>query len=254
MTLPVYYCYGLSDDSLQPGDELSFAGAEGQHAATVRRTKPGELIEVVDGEGTRVRLAVTAVTKGAVTGSVSSITTDPQHSPYITLVQALAKGGRDEQAIETATEYGVDAAVPWQADRSVARWEGAAKLTKGAARWQSTVLAAMKQSRRSWLPRVLPFVRTAELVGWVRERVASGAAVYVCHEEAQERLTDVVAAAEPGHEVVLIVGPEGGISAAELDALAAVGARPVLLGEHVLRSSSAGPWAIAVIRALCARL
>lgn len=254
MTLPVYYVYGLADDAsrgtLVPGAEFAFAGAEARHAGVVKRVRPGEEIAVVDGYGTRVTLAVTAADKENVRGTVQAVTAEPASPVNITLVQALAKGGRDEQALETATEYGVDAIVPWQAERSISRWDGLAKILKGTARWEATTLAAMKQSRRSWLPPVQPLLNSSALVEWIAQRTKAGAVTFICHEEAEYKLTEAIRELTSPADIGLIVGPEGGISAAELAAFETAGARRIVLGKHVLRTSSAGPWAIAVIRAL----
>lgn len=164
--------------------------------------------------------------------------------PRATLVQALAKGDRDDQAIEAATELGVDRIVPWQAERSIVQWRGE-RGAKARRKWEQVVRAAAKQSRRATVPVV------AELLD--RKRLASLAdananvALLVLHEDADEALAGLDLSA--ADEVVLVVGPEGGISPAELDALRDVGARVVRLGPHVLRASSAGPAAISVVMA-----
>ena len=256
MTAAVYVVRGRDFSSLKPGDAFSFDGEEGRHAASVRRTQVGELIDVVDGEGMRLSLEVTGASKSEIVGRVMEVRIDPAHSVHITLIQALAKGGRDEQAIETATEYGVDAVIPWQADRSIARWDGT-KVAKGHAKWEACVLAATKQSRRSWLPQVGGLLGSSELAQWIADAHQRGTQVFICHEEAQthltaelEQLRDQWSADESGaHAAALIVGPEGGISPSEVEAFEAAGGKAVLLGNHVMRSSSAGPWGIAVIRA-----
>ncbi|MCI6574128.1 MAG: 16S rRNA (uracil(1498)-N(3))-methyltransferase [Actinomycetaceae bacterium] len=288
MSLPVYVVDWLWEEAdqgqLQPGVSLDFTGSEAHHAVSARRTHVGERIALVDGYGLRVTLDVTQIDKDRVVGTALSVSHDPLHSPTITLVQALAKGGRDEQAIETASEYGVDVVMPWQADRSVVRWHGSAKVARGLDKWQATVRAAAKQSRRSWIARVDPLVDSVSLTAWIGRAVAAGTQVLLCHEEASVKLTQIVqenagswgshgessrspdgggthcsTATTGSHErdtlpdftdIALIVGPEGGVSPEEITAFEAAGAHTVLLGEHVMRASSAGPWAIAVIRAL----
>lgn len=216
MSLPVYYVPWLWEETerIGVGSELSFSGEEARHAAAVKRTRPGERIEIVDGQGVRIELEVTQADKAAVTGIVCGVCREEPHAVRLTLIQALAKGGRDEQAIETATEYGVDALMPWQADRSVARWEGAAKISKGFARWEAIVHAAGKQSRRSYFPSILPFVNSADLVEWIEKAVASGTRVYICHESVSMKLVDVLTPNDT--DIALIVGPEGGISESEV--------------------------------------
>ena len=173
------------------------------------------------------------------------------------LVDRAATGGRDEQAIESATELGVDRVVPWIARRSVSIWRGE-KLAKGRARWAGTVRAAVKQCRRPGIPEVDEPVTTAQLVASLEERASDARLVLVLHEQESVGLMSLAeqfrSASEAGlEEIVVIVGPEGGIAPAELEQLRAAGARPVLLGPEVLRSSTAGPSALAVLSALVGR-
>jgi 16S rRNA (uracil1498-N3)-methyltransferase len=166
----------------------------------------------------------------------------------LVLVQALAKGDRDELAIETATELGIDAVIPWQSDRSIVRWKGE-RAAKALGKWQSAVSAASKQARRAWIPEVRAAVDTSGLV----KRVEEAALAVILHEDAVRPLRGVLEAwQETGRqeqdpsEVLLIVGPEGGISPREVTKLCSAGAVTALLGPHVLRSSTAGPAAVVV--------
>jgi 16S rRNA (uracil1498-N3)-methyltransferase len=167
----------------------------------------------------------------------------PAPTRRVVLVQALAKGDRDELAVQAATELGVDEIVPWQAARSISRWDSA-KAAKGVARWQSIVREAAKQAHRAWVPVVRQPVTTAQL------GLRSGL-MLVLEPEA----TVVLSRADLGDadELVLVVGPEGGIAPEELAALADAGATPVRLGETVLRTSTAGPAALAVVSTLLGR-
>lgn len=185
----------------------------------------------------------------------------------LTLVQALAKNGRDEQAIETATELGVDRVVAWQADRSVVRWNSP-KREKHLERWQKILVAAAKQSRRATFPKLLGCMNSAELTRWLQTQSQSGAVTLVCHEEAHSKLTEILhtkLADRVGlddspktnnlskrkelanKEIILVVGPEGGISESEMEDFCAAKAESVSLGERILRSSTAGPVALAAI-------
>lgn len=237
------------------GDVHVLGGAEGRHASVVQRREPGERVDVVDGAGTRLRGVVVAGDAGELRLRVEEVVVEPAPAVLLTLVQALAKGDRDHQAVEAAVEVGVDAVVPWQADRSVVVWRGP-RAEKSRARWEALVRAAVKQSRRAWVPPVATHLTTARLAARTTEVVAAGGGVVVLHEEATTPLADVVlpvpaAAGAPAPELLVVVGPEGGISAAELDALVAAGAVTARLGPHVLRTSSAGPVAAAL---LCDRL
>jgi 16S rRNA (uracil1498-N3)-methyltransferase len=155
--------------------------------------------------------------------------------PRLTVVQALARGGRDEQAVESMTEVGVDRVVGWEAARNVAHW-----TARTQAKWRATAHAAAKQSRRVWWPQVDGPMSTAEVESLCR----SAALAVVLHGGAPEPLSRL---AFPAGDIVVVVGPEGGITDEELAVLAGGGARAVRLGESVLRSSTAGAAALAVI-------
>lgn len=252
MTAPVFVVEpGAIDTGLGPGFRWRLTGPEARHAASVQRLRAGESIEVVDGAGTRLRGEVAAGSgPDAVEISVLEVTREEPARPRLVLVQALAKGGRDEMAIEAATELGVDAVRPWQSERSVVQWRGE-KAAKGEQRWRALVHAATKVARRSWLPQVMPFVRGDALTAIVADAVADGAVVLVLHEVASVPLLQVPL--EGAAQVMVVIGPEGGLSDAEVEALVAAGGRAVLLGPHVLRSSTAGPAALAVLAARLGR-
>ena len=224
------------------GASLLLDGDEGRHAAAVVRLRVGERYFVADGAGRRLLLEATDVDRASVRGTVLEVAHDPAPSPRFVLVQALAKGDRDEQAIEAATELGVDEDVPWQAERSVVVWRGE-RAAKSLAKWAAVVTRATKQSRRARMPVTSPAVGLTPLVA----RVGESALTLVLHEDATEPLASV----ELPHDgdVLLVVGPEGGISQREVEALQSAGARPVRLGSTILRASSAGPAALAVLSA-----
>lgn len=244
MSFPTFYDPDLPADT-QP--EYVLAGGEGRHAATVRRIRIGEMVDVVDGHGTRIRGEVTHTGRSDVTIAVHARSVEPEAAVRITLVQALGKGGRDEAAIEAATEVGLDGVIAWESDRSVSQWRGE-KQAKGLARWDSIVTAAMKQSRRSHKPEVRGYARGADLV----ELLPTGAHVLVLHEQAQTPLTAVDLPGEG--EIVLVVGPEGGLTEEEVAALTGKpDSAAVLLGPEVVRTSTAGPAAIAVLNSRLGR-
>lgn len=243
MTLPLYLLPPEALTGRGVGDRVVLDGAEGRHAATVRRTRVGERLLLSDGAGLRVEAEVVTVGSGTLDLRVLAVATDAEPALRLVLVQALAKHDRDDQAIEAATECGVDEVVPWQASRSVVRWRG----DRGAKAWRSwdaVLLAATKQSRRTRRPLLAPTATTADLV----DRVRGAAASYVLNEEARMPLARVTLPA--AGDVVVVVGPEGGVSPEELGALEAAGASTVRLGSTVLRSSSAGPAALAVLSAM----
>jgi 16S rRNA (uracil1498-N3)-methyltransferase len=219
---------------------------------TVRRTRVGERVLLGDGRGGRALGEVTSVARDGLTVRLDEVERVPRPAPVVTLAQALVKGDRGELAVELATEAGVDAVLPWRAARCVARWEEGPRGEKALARWRSTVLAAAKQSRRAWLPEVAAPVGTPELADRCAAAVAAGGRALVLHEAA----TDGVAAAVSGAavpELLLVVGPEGGVADEELAALTAAGARPVRLGPEVLRASTAAAVALGALGPLTGR-
>lgn len=224
------------------GSSIRLDGDEGRHAAAVVRLRVGERFFVADGAGRRVLAEATAVDKASVVGRVVEVDDEPEPQPRLVLVQALAKGDRDEQAIEAATELGVDEVVPWQAERSVVVWRPD-RVARSLAKWSAVVTRASKQSRRARMPLVSAPVDTRGL----GERVREAALTLLLHEDAQEALAGVELPATG--DVLVVVGPEGGISEREVDLLVSAGARPVRLGSTILRASSAGPAALAVLSA-----
>lgn len=213
-------------------DRVVLGGPEGRHAATVRRIRVGEVVDLVDGRGTRCTGLVAATTKDSITVDVTERLLEERPTPQITVVQALAKGDRGELAVELATEVGVDVIVPWSAARCQVSWAGE-RGEKCLQRWRSTAREAGKQSRRAWFPEVTDLHSTKQVA-------ALAGTLLVLHEDATQRLSQVALEGD----VVLVVGPEGGISSEELAVLAGTAVR---LGPSVLRTSTAGAAATAVI-------
>lgn len=227
--------------------EAVLDGPEGKHAATVRRLRAGEQLVLSDGRGGQARCEVAESLKDSLRLSVLRTWRVPQPQLRVRLVQALVKGDRGELAVELATEAGVDALVPWRASRSIAKWDDGPRGAKALARWRNTAEQAAKQARRAWVPEVAEPVTTRQLA-----ELAGGAdAALVLHESATDPLTAIDL--PPEGELLLVVGPEGGVSAEELAALAEAGVRPVRLGPTVLRASTAGAVALGALGALTER-
>jgi len=232
-------------DPLPAGDEFVLGGDEGRHAARVKRLGAGEPLLVSDGRGTVAECAVAAVTPDGLRVRVRTRRTVPAPDPRVVAVQALPKGERSELAVELLTELGADEIVPWAAARSIAQWPGP-RAGKALAKWRRTAAEAAKQSRRAWVPRVAELATTAD----VARRLAGGAG-FVLHEAADVALAGAGLAGSG--EVIVVIGPEGGITADELAAFATAGAVAVRLGEPVLRTSTAGAAALAVLSARLGR-
>lgn len=238
MTDPLFLLDRL-DDPLPAIDQLvQLDGDEGRHAVVVRRLRTGESILLSDGAGRGLRGRVVEVAKSSLTMEVTEHLSTAVGGPRFVAVQALAKGDRSELALEMLTEMGVHEIVPWQSSRSIVRWSGD-RADKSLGRWRSTVREATKQSRRLQLPTVGEVVSTRALT----ERVAAAELALVLHEDATTPLSAVKL---PDHgDILIVIGPEGGISAEELEGFRTAGAQPVVLSDGVLRTSTAGVVALA---------
>jgi 16S rRNA (uracil1498-N3)-methyltransferase len=209
-------------------------------------------VDITDGAGTMASCVITAARPGVLELTVLARRSQPAPVPRLTVVQAIPKGDRGEQATETMTEVGVDVVVPWAAERCVVRWRGD-KADKGAARWRSTAVAAAKQSRRSWLPEVTPVASTAQVAARVQAIVSEGRGLAVLLDPDAPQALPALAGAPGLTEIILVVGPEGGISPAEASALTGAGAVGARLGPTVLRASSAGAIAAALVMTAAGR-
>ncbi|MBT2535711.1 16S rRNA (uracil(1498)-N(3))-methyltransferase [Arthrobacter sp. ISL-69] len=247
MSNPVFFATPGALDQQVPGSQYVLQGAEARHAVTVKRISVGESVDIADGAGKRLTGTVAAVGQGELTVECAALETEERPDLRLVLVQALAKGDRDELAAETATELGIDAVIPWQSERSIVRWKGE-RAAKAHAKWQSVVTAAAKQARRAWIPEVRAAVDGAGL----QAAVSAADLAIILHEDAVRPLRAVLESWRDGdsmtggpgpREILLIVGPEGGISPREVTKLCSAGAVTALLGHHVLRSSTAGPAA-----------
>ena len=228
------------------GEVIELTGDEGRHAVSVKRTGVGEQIELVDGHGTRAVITVTGVSgKDRLVGVVDCVANEPAPRPTVTVIQALPKAARSELTVDLLTQAGADVIVPWQAGRSVANW--GKKQDKGLAKWRAAARAAAKQSRRSRIPEITPVADQAAVAALIQ----AAPLALILHEDATGKITDQPVAQVDS--VVLIIGPEGGISPAELDAFTTAGAHPVRLGPEVLRTASAGMVALAALGAVTDR-
>lgn len=256
MSAPIFYISAEEYETLTPGASFELDGPEGKHAL-VKRMEVGESIDLGDGTGRRAVGTVHSLTDRGVIVRVEQLR-EERPSPRIYLVQALAKDGRDLLAIETATELGVYGVLPWSADRSIVRWKGE-RASKAHTKWQNTVTAAAKQSRRALIPEVYDLYSTADLVELIEEVAGSeqSAAVFILHEQATERLSalarTLVEAENLPEEIYLLVGPEGGISDREVQLFTEAGAQLALLGDEVLRSSTAGSAAMCTLNVVLGR-
>jgi 16S rRNA (uracil1498-N3)-methyltransferase len=244
MSLPVHLVPSLAGVAV--GAEVTVEGDEAHHAVAVRRLRVGESVVLTDGAGTSVVGDVASTGKRVFAVTVASVTSVGPAEPSVVVVQAVPKGDRGELAVEVLTEIGVAAIVPWSASRSVAVWKGE-RAAKSLARWRSTAREAAKQARRSWFPEVAELASTSDVVALV----AAADLAVVLHEAAAVPLASFEIP-DTGR-IVVVVGPEGGLSPDEIDAFVEAGAVSVRLGAEVLRTSTAGVAAVAAILSLTSR-
>ncbi|MEV8633235.1 16S rRNA (uracil(1498)-N(3))-methyltransferase [Streptosporangium sp. NPDC051023] len=242
MTVPVFLA--------EPGDlarpEFTFGGSEGRHAAAVRRLRAGERLDLTDGAGAVAECVVRDAGKDSLRVEVLRRYEVPPPRLRLVVVQGLPKGDRGELAVEMMTEAGVDVIVPWSASRCVTQWKGE-RAAKSLARWRSTAREAAKQARRFRLPEVTEPATTSGVAA-----LLSGAALgVVLHEEAASPLSTLALPSDG--DIVVVVGPEGGVAEEEIAAFRGAGAVPTLLGPTVLRTSTAGVAAAAVLQARTGR-
>jgi 16S rRNA (uracil1498-N3)-methyltransferase len=236
----------LSDPAALAADVVVLGGPEGRHAATVRRLGVGERADLTDGAGLVAECVVTAAGAGTLELSVLARRSEPRPDPVLVVAQALPKGEHGPLAVDLMTEGGVDVIVPWAAQRCVTRWSGE-RGDRALARWRAAAAQAAKQSRRAWLPEVTGPVTTAELA----RRVATASTAVLLDPGGPMALSALALPA--AGDIMLIVGPEGGVSPAEAQELAGAGAVTARLGPTVLRTSSAGLVAAAIVASRCGR-
>ncbi|MDT9595221.1 16S rRNA (uracil(1498)-N(3))-methyltransferase [Nocardioides zeae] len=249
MSLPVHLAEDLAGAAR--GGRVRVEGDEAHHAVVVRRLAVGERVRLVDGRGRAVVGPVVTAGKRLLEVEVDEVVDVPPPAPALTVVQALPKGDRGELAVEVLTEIGVERIVPWAAERSVAVWRGE-RAAKAHARWAATAREAAKQARRPWFPEVTALATTDRAA----ELVAALDVVVVLHEEGRASLGDVALPSAPeaaDTRIGIVVGPEGGLTDAEVATFEAAGATTVRLGAEVLRTSTAGLAAAAALLARTSR-
>ena len=232
-------------DKLEDSNLIEVVGDEAHHAIKVLRITVGEEILVSDGAGNWVRASIENIEKKTFTARVSKRGFQPEKSPRLIVVQGLPKSDRVKDAIEILVESGVDLIIPWQADRSISKWR-----QDSLDKWQSAAVAATKQSRRFRKPEIIDGLTLSQLL----EIESENSAVLVMHESATTKLSEVVTSKFAGmSEIIIVIGPEGGISESELAILESAGAHIVGLGPEVFRSAHAGGAALSAVSALIGR-
>jgi 16S rRNA (uracil1498-N3)-methyltransferase len=225
-------------DQINNGSTQILDKDEAHHAIKVLRLKLGEVIKISDGVKKWVSGPIIEISKKELTISVSEKGEFEEKSPELVLVQAVTKSDRNKEMLELVVEAGVDRIIPWQAERSISKWQ-----SDSAQKWEITIKEACKQARQIRLPKLMPMLTTAGVV----QLLNKDAQAIVFHESAAEKfaqlqLTDSL------KSIFLVIGPEGGISPSELSIFENGGGKIFRLGETVLRSAHAGFAAISAVQ------
>jgi 16S rRNA (uracil1498-N3)-methyltransferase len=229
----------------EPGQPLPLTASDVHHAVRVLRIRAGEHVEVVEAGGGVLELeVVSAGDTGVVATSLGQVASAGDYLPSVTLFQGVAKGDKMDAIVRQAVEVGAEEIVGVMTSRSVVRLDGAKRASRGE-RWRRIAKSAAEQAKRSAVPRVpdpLAFADALELfagydrtvVLWEEHRGAG-----IAEALAGLRGTDAA-------RVALMVGPEGGLSAEEVQALVARGGVVASLGPTVLRTETAAVVALAL--------
>lgn len=217
------------------GATYEFDSEDAFHAIKVLRIAAGEIFNLSDGAGAWSRVSVNNVNKKSMTVTVLESGFEEALTEQFTIVQAIPKGDRIKESIEMSTEGGVDRIVMWKAARSIGRADE--KLEK----LQLTAREASKQSRRFRIPQVSGVATTDQVV----DEIAKADLALVFHESATSTISRAITAG--AQKVLIIIGPEGGLTDDEVETFAAAGAKVVLMGRPILRSAHAGLAAMAAV-------
>ena len=243
MTHPLFYSSEVT--GAVSGHTVHLNAASSAHAIRSQRLTPSDPVLISDGAGTLAEGTIETADSQRTGIRVETVAVHAPPAVRINLVQALAKGDRDLLAAEMATEIGVDAVTPWQAQRSIVRIRPE-RLVKTRAKWHAKLHSAAQQARRAFIPELGQLLEATTIAQLHAQE--QGAHVVVLHEDGQETLQGAVDTMPETVRVIhLVVGPEGGVSPDELAAVQAVGGSIVKIGTNVMRASTAGPVAIALL-------
>jgi len=229
----------VPDLPTQVGASYSFNSEDANHAIKVLRIEVGEIFRVSDGNGSWANVQVTEVTKRSLETTVLEVGRQEPLEIKFTVVQALPKSDRAKEAVELLTEAGADVIVPWLANRSISRTEVISKFA-------TTAREASKQSRRLFIPQLHETVKEKGVI----ELIKGADLALVFHESAQVKLSEIITPQTMAKNVLIVIGPEGGITDEELATFAAAGAHVAGLGRPILRSAHAGLAALSAVNSL----
>ncbi len=226
-------------------EEMYIEGVDARHISKVLRMQPREKLQIVSDDGVSAVAEIASIDRERVYVRCLEKLAE-SHEPQVKLVlaQGLTKGEKMDFIVQKAVEMGAYSVVPVAMEHSVVRLEGA-KAAKKVERWQKIAESAAKQSKRDIIPQVQPVQSMAQMLA--DNNFQTKIIAYECEDKIS--LKAALQAAEAGgiQKLLLIIGPEGGISEHELELAKAAGAVPVSLGRRILRAETAGLVAISAI-------
>lgn len=226
-------------------ETMTIEGVDARHISKVLRMQPGAQLQIVSDDGVSALAEISAIDSECVTVHCLEKLAE-SHEPAVRLIlaQGLAKGEKMEFIIQKAVEMGAYSVVPVAMEHSVVRLD-VAKAAKKVERWQKIAESAAKQSKRDIIPEVQPVQTMAQMLA--ANDCATKIIAYECEDKKSLKTALKEAQANALTDLLLIIGPEGGISEAELETARAAGAVPVSLGRRILRAETAGLVAISAI-------
>lgn len=234
-------------DNLGSGSEVPLPPEASHHAARVLRLAVGEPVVLFNGRGGEYQGRITRSNRGEIWVKTGAFFDDARESPLeVTLGQGLSSGERMDLTLQKAVELGVSAIRPLATERSVVKLSGD-RAVRRAEHWQNLVVAACAQCGRNLIPEVSDLQRFDQWLAQLTRDVAADELRLMMSPQAELSLR---ALPTPPKKIVLLAGPEGGLSPQEAALALNYGFTPVRLGPRVLRTETAALAALAAMQAL----
>jgi 16S rRNA (uracil1498-N3)-methyltransferase len=232
-------------DPAQFGEhEVTLQGEDVHHIVTVMRSEPGQEIIVCDGLG-RVAIArLSLLSAKEVKAEITQALLEQRELPVrVTVAQGLPKGDKLEWILQKGTELGAHAFLPYSSERTIVKLD-AKKEGKKLERWKKIVKEAAEQSHRTRLPQVLSLLTFKQVLDTAEDY---SRAVIAYEKENGATLHEALGTLSAGDSLLILIGPEGGFSEAEVELAQSKGVMPVGLGPRILRTETASQYALSAI-------
>ncbi|ENH97515.1 hypothetical protein J416_05873 [Gracilibacillus halophilus YIM-C55.5] len=230
-------------------DQVTIHGDDAHHIIRVMRMEEGSKVICNRPDGVSARCQITDISDQAVHANVLEWLDEDQELPVsVTIAQGLPKGDKWDWILQKGTELGANAFIPFQAKRSVVKWDEK-KVKKKKDRWQKIVKEASEQTHRNYIPTVASVYSINELL----KASDSYEHTFIAYEEEAKQsfpnptlyqmLEDVI----PGESIMICIGPEGGFAENEVRQLKEAGFQSIRLGPRILRTETASLYALACL-------